>query len=256
MQLKKYIVALLCLLIFVAYFPISFVTSKFYRLRVQFASTHEERKNQIKNWFNEEVVEYDKDNLHHGSAWRYLTAEEYKEIVLDGASKMDPKISEGSKIFELGVGVGAVLKVLEEHVGVGRLELGGSDIAENTIAQAKKIFPEQSSNFFVRDMILKHASIADNYYDHVISFGALAMYLTRDEMDKAIQEAIRMTKPGGSLLFSHFAEPGSKTIKSIVSTVEKSFFEKNAKRWGVEDVKIYPVLHQGDRYQVTFRKKK
>jgi SAM-dependent methyltransferase len=213
------------------------------------------KKKQIKNWFNRKaLVEHDSENLHYGSAWGYLTTEQFKEIILDGMSKMSPQINNGDKIFELGVGVGAALKVIENAVGTDQLELWGSDIAENAIHQAKKNFPKQSDHFFVSDMTQRHNNILDNYYDHVLSFGALGMYLTKNDMKKAIKEAVRITKPGGSLLFTAFVEPDGKTIRSIVSPIEQSFFEEHAKEWGIENIKIYEMKHQGDRYQVTFNK--
>ena len=212
------------------------------------------KKNKIKNWFNKEALKYNSENLHHGSAWGYLTAEEFKEIILDGISKMDPQINKHEKIFELGVGVGAALKVIENDIGTDQLEMGGSDIAENAINQVKKIFLKQSDHFFIYDMTQRHNNIPDNYYDHVLSFGALAMYLTKDEMKKAIKEAARIRKPGGSLLFTGFIAPGGKAIRSIVSPIEPSFFEENAKEWGIENIKIYEMKHQGDRYQVACKK--
>jgi ubiquinone/menaquinone biosynthesis C-methylase UbiE len=212
-------------------------------------------KNRIKGWFNTAALNHDPENLHYGSSWNYLTAEKFKEIVLDSVAKMEPKINKHEKIFELGVGVGAALKVIETDIGVDQLEVGGSDIAENAISEVKKNFPKQSGHFFVWDMTQKHNSIPDNYYDHVFSFGALAMYLTKDEMKKAIKEAVRITKPGGSLLFAHFIAPGAKPIGSIICPVEQSFFEENAKEWGIENIKIYKMKNQGDRYGVTFQKK-
>lgn len=68
------------------------------------------------------------------------------------------------------------------------------DIAENAINQVRKNFPKQSNNFFVLDMV-KRNNNPDNFYDHVLSFGALAMYLpSTSEMKKAIKEAVGMTK--------------------------------------------------------------
>lgn len=213
------------------------------------------KKNKIKNQFNNEAsVEHDLENLHYGSAWGYLTSQQFKEMILDGVSKMSPPINKNEKIFELGVGVGAALKVIETHIVPDQIEMAGSDIAENSIIRVKNIFPEQSDNFFISDMTEKHVNIPDNYYDHVVSFGALGMYLIKSEMKKAVTEAVRITKPGGSLLFTGFIAPGGKTIGSIVSFTDPSFFEKNAEEWGIENIKIYKMKHQGDRYQVTFNK--
>lgn len=53
-------------------------------------------------------------------------------------------------------------------------------------------------------MIDKHP--LENNSQDVISAGALGMYLYKNEMITAIKEAVRMTKPGGSLCFTHFLE--------------------------------------------------
>ncbi len=214
------------------------------------------KKDEIKDWFNNEALEYNNEKLYHGSAWDYLTAEEFKEVILDGISKMEPKISKHEKIFELGVEVGAALKLIENDIGTDQLELGGLDVAENAINRVKAIFPKQSDHFFVSDMMQRHDNIPDNYYDHVVSFVALAMYLTKNEMKTAIKEAVRITKPGGSFLFTHFIAPEGKRVGSIISRIEPSFFEENSKEWGIENIKIHGMKHQGDRYQVTFNKAK
>ena len=57
------------------------------------------KKNKIKNWFNKVALNQDTENLHYGSAWGYLTAEQFKELILDGISKMDPQIKKHEKIF-------------------------------------------------------------------------------------------------------------------------------------------------------------
>lgn len=249
-KLIKIILLILILLLPAYYFKSQEIHNYFHSVYFNYI-----KKNKIKKWFNKEALAYDKENLHHGSAWSYLTSEQFEEIILDGISKMDPKIDKGAKIFELGVGVGAVLKIIENDIGIGQLEIGGSDFAENAIRQAKENFPEQSDHFFVRDMTERHNNIPDNYYDHVLSYGALAMYLKQDQMKKAIIEAVRMTKPGGSLLFTTFIAPGGSHVGSIVERTPKSFFEENSKEWGIENIRIYPMKHQGDRYQVTFNKK-
>ena len=61
-----------------------------------------------------------------------------------------------------------------------------------------------------------------------------------------------MTKPGGSLIFTHFIAPGGWNVGSIVDKVEKDFWRKELLKleYHLED-----MLHQGDRYQVLCRKK-
>lgn len=248
--LSAILLALCFLCMSVYYFKSQQINDYFYDIYFNYKN-----RKYIKKWFNHEASDYNSEKLHNGSGWDYLTTEEFKEVVLDGVSKMDPKIKKHEKIFELGVGVGAALKVIKNDLG-DELEVGGSDIAEKAIDQVKKIFSDQADKFFIGDMAESHSNVPDNYYDHAVSFGALAMYLTENQMKKAIKEAVRITKPGGSLLFTNFIAPGGKTIGSILTKIEPSFFEKNAKELGIEDIKIYEMKHQGDRYQVTFRKQK
>ena len=47
---------------------------------------------------------------------------------------------------------------------------------------AQDVFVDDVDHFVVHDMTLKHEFIADNTYDHVFSFGALGMYLTKPQM--------------------------------------------------------------------------
>ncbi len=212
-----------------------------------------EDSNRIKNWFEDEATHCDADKLHHCSAWRYLSTEQFDELVLDGTSKLNPAIRDGAKIFELGVGVGAALHSIGKwHTG---LILGGNDLAVNAIKRAKEIFPTQKDRFFVQDMTLRNESIPDNTFDHVLSFGALGMYLTKSQMLQATKEAVRITKPGGSLLFTSLIRPGGKQVGSIVEAVEDAFWVNHAAELGIENVRIYNMKHQGDRYQVAFRKK-
>lgn len=254
MKFKKY--SKIAILASCVLLPITYsVSQKEIRTYVSDLYFDYKNKNKIKKWFNRDAKTYDPQNLHHGSAWSYLTADQFKEMVLDSISKMNPKIEPNSKIFEFGVGVGAALKVIETHIGPGQLELAGSDLAENAIVRAKAELPAHAHNFFVEDMTKKHSNIPDNSYDHVISIGAMAMYLSKNQIKNTIKEAVRITKPGGSILITTFIAPGGKRVGSIRAFIEHSFFKENAEEWGVENIKIEPVKYQDDRYLVTFNKK-
>ena len=71
------------------------------------------------------------------------------------------------------------------------LKIGGSDISSNTIEVAKKVFPEDSDQFYVISMTDKNTFVPDNSQDIVISFGAFAMYLYKEDMVVALTEALR-----------------------------------------------------------------
>ena len=74
-------------------------------------------------------------------------------------------------------------------------------------------------------------------------------------MLEATKEAVRITKPGGSLVFTSLIRPDGSNIGSIVEAVEDSFWHKHADELGIEGVQTYDMKHQGDRYQVAFRKR-
>ena len=71
------------------------------------------------------------------------------------------------------------------------LKIGGSDISSNAIEVAKKVFPEDSDQFYVISMTDKNTFVPDNSQDIVISFGAFAMYLYKEDMEVALTEALR-----------------------------------------------------------------
>ena len=205
-------------------------------------------------WFDKSAENCDPSkDLHKCSNWDYLSSEDFKQLVLHSIDKLSPPLKDSESIFEMGMGVGSVLKVLSEHKK--DLTLGGSDISAPAIQVAKKVFPKFEKSFYVQDMTKKHHQIADSSYDHVVSFGALAMYLTKGQMLEAIKEATRIVKPGGSLLFTSFIDEKGEHLGSIIERVDPDFLRKNLPKLGLEEIEIHGMLHQGDRYQVSCRKK-
>ena len=101
-------------------------------------------------------------------------------------------IKENDSIFEFGCGTGAVLKrILETHRGTN-IVIGGSDISINAIEKAQsQTLLAKNGQFYVISMTTKNELIADNTQDLVISFGAFAMYLFKEEMIVALKEALR-----------------------------------------------------------------
>lgn len=213
----------------------------------------ESKKSTIEDWFDQGAAQCDiTKDLHLCSQWKYMTAAEYEEMTLDGIDKLNPPLKDGESIFELGVGAGAALQVLMRRYP--NVVIGGSDFAKNAIDIAKKVFPKYAHNFYHHDMTKKHEQISDNHFDHVVSFGALAWYLTKEDMLLAIKEAARMTKPGGSLVFTVFVEPTGKKIGSIVDQVPKSFWAAELPKLGIENIQTFDMKHQGDRYQMSCNK--
>lgn len=231
-----------------------FLYFSFLLLSLALMSCHKNKKNVI-DWFDKGARNCDLSkvkDLHSCSRWGYLSSEQFAETVMDGIDSLNPPLKDNESFFELGVGVGAAIQVITKNRN--NLTFGGSDLSEESIRVAKKVFPSEANMFFVKNMINKHQEISDNSFDHVFSFGALGMYLKRNDMIKAIQEAVRMTKPGGSLLFTNFIEPDGNNVGSIVDKVEKTFWDTELPKLGLENITIKDMKNQGDRYQILCNK--
>eukprot|EP00747_Dinoflagellata_sp_TGD_P109783 gnl/TRDRNA2_/TRDRNA2_170788_c0_seq7.p1 gnl/TRDRNA2_/TRDRNA2_170788_c0~~gnl/TRDRNA2_/TRDRNA2_170788_c0_seq7.p1 ORF type:complete len:302 (+),score=23.59 gnl/TRDRNA2_/TRDRNA2_170788_c0_seq7:136-906(+) len=190
-------------------------------------------------------------NLHEGSNWGYLTAQQYKKIVHNGIAHMSPRIANGASVFEFGSGVGAVLKVLREEYDA--LQVAGSDLCSDCVDVAREVLPD--AQFLVHDMTKTHVEIGNNSFDHVISMGAMCMYLKQNQMPDAVREMVRIVKPGGSLLISHCIEPGANFKGSIKDTYPKSYWNELADSFGLEQLETAPMPFQHDRYLVVARKR-
>ena len=199
----------------------------------------------------ESEAQRDTNALHVASGWGYLSEEQYNSIV-DHVLGQIP-IRDGDSIFELGCGVGAVLQRIRYVCGTN-ISLGGSDFSEQAIKKIRNVFPKEGHNFYVVAMTQKNDFLPDNSQDHVVSFGAFAMYLYEDEMEIALQEAIRITKPGGHMCFTHFTEPRGKFMGSILEPIEKSHWSRIVKKYSLENLRVIQLLHQMDRYFVCFSK--
>ena len=223
-------------------------------IKVLSPSFHEEfkkwQKRERLDWF-ENIALKGEMPLHAASGWGYMSHEIYDEMVLHVLSVMP--IKSNDTVFELGCGVGAVFKLIRRVWGES-ISIGGSDLSRQAITKIREVFPNDTSEFYVTPMTKKNDLIKDNSKDHVISFGAMAMYLYKDEMAMAIKEALRIAKPGGHLCFTHFVEPDGVLKGSILEPVEKSFWSKLANEYSLEKLVLKQMIHQKDRYFVCFSK--
>jgi ubiquinone/menaquinone biosynthesis C-methylase UbiE len=182
---------------------------------------------------------------------------EYEATVTSLLHHLSPQIQKGASVYELGCGVGAALVVARANMGAG--PVGGTDFSPNAINHIKTVFPEDAANFTVGDITVQNSGVPDASYDHVISIGAAGMYLDLAGMKRALQEAVRILKPGGSLLISHLLEPRAEPRRSIVCPVPKETWldRKWQHRLGITNMRIakIPGVGQGDRYYISMTKR-
>ena len=103
-----------------------------------------------------------------------------------------------SKILEVGAGTGRYsIALAEEGMDVTAVELVGSNLAvlrENSKGMANiKSFQGDATDL---------SRFSDNSYDVTLILGPMYHLYEADEVNCAIDEAIRVTKPGGVILFA------------------------------------------------------
>lgn len=225
------------------------------------------------SWFSNLALDQDLP-LHVASGWNYLSESEFNEIVDQVTNQIT--IEENDSVFELGqsfqisfkcfghnqgsifsldflgCGTGAALLRIKSKFGVNKI--GGSDLSKEAIDRVRQTFPQQKSQFHVISMTEKDVQVQDESQDVVLSLGAFAMYLYKDEMEIALKEALRMAKMGGRLCFTHFIEPNGRFLGTILEPLPKSQWKDWALKYTLKDIKINQMIHQHDRYFVCFTK--
>jgi len=94
-----------------------------------------------------------------------------------------------NSIFEVGSAAGQLMKSFSENKP--SLRVGGIEINEGNLKQAKINYPKQSENFILFDASEKHWPIQSNSYDIVISVGTLILL---QEVYTPLKEMMRIAK--------------------------------------------------------------
>ena len=104
----------------------------------------------------------------------------------------------GSKILEVGAGTGRYsIALAKEGMDVTAVELVESNLA--ILKEKSKGIPNlQSFQGDATDL----SRFADHSFDVTLCFGPMYHLYEKEEVNRAIDEAIRLTKPGGVILFA------------------------------------------------------
>lgn len=186
-------------------------------------------------WFDE-AVEGGKEekSLHKRSQWSYMSDDDWKAFVLHGTAQLNPPIKSGESVYDMGCGVGAALKVLQDQHKLSKV--GGVDLSGKSIEFAQEsTFPDQKENFLkgsFTDAPLLQERVPSASYDHVIGVGTLFYLGSLDDVKIAVHEALRIVKPGGSLVFTDLTEPGHTGLGSGSVQVSISDWKSIAEEFG------------------------
>lgn len=182
------------------------------------------------------------------SGWDYFpTAADYYAIIDDPATAA--RIKANSTVLELGCGVGASLQRLVETRRISP-KVHGIDFSSTAISAARTALP---AGTFIKGDIAGRLPFADNSMDHVVSFGAVGMYLTHKEMAHVVREASRVVRPGGTVLFTQFVEPWSLHRGSILAPIPRPRWPSLTRGFGHHlIVRSHRNTMKGCRYYILF----
>lgn len=149
---------------------------------------NKEQENKLKNYY--EIIDEDKRLIKDKShSIEFITTIKYIEKYL----------SPNSKILEIGAGTGRYsIYFAEKGYDVTAIELLDVNInkLKNKISNNMKITA-------IKANALDLSFFEDDSFDIVLLFGALYHLFTNDDKEKAINEAIRVTKTGGKIFMAY-----------------------------------------------------
>jgi ubiquinone/menaquinone biosynthesis C-methylase UbiE len=215
-----------------------------------FLSGEKSRKSWL--WFKTNIRCYQKGApLHHASAWKYMSVEDWVKFVKNSIAFMEPPVTAQSNVFEVGVGVGAFSKTVSELTGC--THFAGIDPVEEAVVMARQVLPQ--GHFLVGNG-LDLSAFDDNTFDHVLAAGVIMYLDDLEEAQQFVREMIRIAKPGGSLMVNCVSEPGGQNPGSGNIFIPKEWWSVAASGAVVtsfQDMSEWTV-GQKDRYAVYLTK--
>lgn len=177
--------------------------------------------NVINNFYENSYTEEDRltgDKMHYVE---FITTTSY----------IDKYLKSGDKILEVGAGTGAYsLYYADKGYDVNAIELveANVDVMESKIKDGMKINAIQGN-------ALDLSMYEDNTFDVTLVLGPLYHLFKKDEEEKAIREAIRVTKKGGKILVAFI------------------LFDLNMLVWGFQNKNIYDNYGEDKQVSLDFK---
>lgn len=162
----------------------------------------------------------------------------------------------GGRLLETSIGTGPNLPYFVIHPGV--TEIHGLDISAGQLAQCQRYAQKRGWQVELTHGNAEELPYRDSSFDAVFHFGGINFF---NDMKKAVDEMIRVVKPGGKVVFSDEGEQIAKAYEWTLPTFKRLFEGKRERvRAPVELVPSEMVGTQlewlfGQRvYVIEFRK--
>ncbi len=177
--------------------------------------------NVLDDFYNNEYIEDDRLSRDKTHRIEFITTTKY----------IDKYLKTGDRILEVGAGTGAYsLYYANKGYQVDALEL----VQSNVDVMKSKIKDNMNINA-IQGNALDLSMYDDNTFDITLVLGPLYHLFKKDEEKKAINEAIRVTKPGGKIFIAFI------------------LFDLTMLKWGFQDKNIYENYGEDKQVSLEFK---
>lgn len=136
--------------------------------------------------------------------YHFITESQYNEMIRQVIDPMGMKA--GNSLLECGCGAGAFLQAVD--LACPGLRLSGIDYAEPMLAVARSRMPFAR---FIRGDIRALSGLEKETFDHSAAFAVLCYLNNTGEAEQALDELIRVTRPGGCIFLGDTSDANKRS---------------------------------------------
>lgn len=119
----------------------------------------------------------------------------------------------GPKVLEIGVGTGKNIPYYPKEI-----ELTGIDLSSGMLKRAKGLLKDKRKNYVtLKEVDAQDMDFPDNHFDDVI---ATFVFCSVPDPVRGLQEALRVTKPGGKLHLLEHMKPEQSFLAEIMEKLD------------------------------------
>lgn len=185
-----------------------------------------------------------------------ITLDAWDTVCRSTSQLLDIKADDS--MFDAGCGCGAWLESVARQFPEKNLKIAGLDYAPGLIDIANQRIP--NGEWHVGDA-RKYEFIPDNSFDVSVSFGVFVYFDSQDECRTALEELVRVTKPGGRIMVGrmnskeifdrlgeeHIRKNYAKYVPRQCKVDSGTFWHEEAERLGLQ---MIAVKQMGEMYDI------